>query len=32
MNFNAPDGSPSLLSPADNAYIRSGEFKLRFGD
>ena len=28
----APDGSPSLLSPADNAYIRSGGFKLRFGD
>lgn len=28
----APDGSPSLLSPADNAYIRSGGFRLRFGD
>ena len=28
----APDGTPSLLSPDDYAYIRSTEFKERFGD
>ena len=28
----APDGTPSLLSPDDYSYIRSTEFKERFGD
>lgn len=32
MGNTAPDGTPSLLSPDDYSYIRSTEFKERFGD